>query len=425
MQLFTRRKTLIGLAIASPIFGAVGTAQAQQAQTSREKRNLKAIQSYFDGLNSKDVSHVPFAPNVTFSTPLLKNPAKGEAAVRQLTADFARRLLRVRIDRHVIDGDFAYSRFEIDWPENVVAHSTDYFTFADGKIASVEVYFDPRELLALFERQKAREGGTALVRSQPVKPQTTFDTYKNKYSSFRLERTSSGILTVKMHTNGGPLRLSLMARQEFPQVFHDIATDLGNEVVILTGSGSTWIKDVEFESFGNVADPQVFKGTLTDLRRTLYNLLDIEVPVIAAVDGPAFINSHFALVNDVVLASETAQFQDLPHIPSGLVPADGVQVVYEELLGPVRARHFLWTGRIMSAQEALRLGVVAEVLPSDRLMSRANELAEQLLKTPSLTRRYTRLVLTKRLKQRIVENVPYDMALEGASITASGNPESE
>lgn len=259
----------------------------------------------------------------------------------------------------------------------------------------------------------------------PSNPMSTFDNYKDQYPSFNLTRTPNGILTVRMHTNGGPLVLSLRVRQDFPRVFHDIATDPGNEVVILTGSGGTWIKDVDFQSFGNVADPQVFRGTLTDLRRSLYNLLDIEVPVIAAVDGSAFINSHFALVNDIVLASQTAQFQDLPHIPSGLVPADGVQIVYEDLLGPKRARYFLWTGQIIKANEALQLGMVDEVLSAARLLDRAKELAEQLLKTPSITRRYTRLVLTKRLKQRIVENVPYDMALEGASITASGNPNNQ
>lgn len=281
-------------------------------------------------------------------------------------------------------------------------------------------------VVVLHDSATAQLGEPKQVIAQPSKSSTTiFDTYKNKYPSFRMERTSSGILTVRMNTNGGPLALSLSVRQDFPKVFHDIATDPGNEVVILTGSGGTWIKDVDFRSFGNVADPLVFKNTLTDLRRTLYNLLDIEVPVIAAVDGPAFINSHFALINDIVLASETAQFQDLPHIPSGLVPADGVQIVYEELLGPKRARYFLWTGQILSAREALNLGIVDEVLPSNRLLARANELAEQLLKTPSLTRRYTRLILTKRMKRLINENVPFDMGLEGASITAGGNPSNQ
>jgi enoyl-CoA hydratase/carnithine racemase len=296
------------------------------------------------------------------------------------------------------------------------------FSFVVAVIALLSLLF---VAFTFISHEKASAQSSQSIPTNPRINQsntTTFDTYKNKYPSFRLERTSSGILTVRMNTNGGPLVLSLSVRQDFPRLFHDIATDPGNEVVILTGSGGTWIKDVDFRSFGNVADPQVFRGTLTDLRRSLYNLLDIEVPVIAAVDGPALINSHFALVNDIVLASETAQFQDLPHIPSGLVPADGVQIVYEELLGYRRARYFLWTGQIIDAKEALQLGLVNEVVPSSQLLARANQLAQQLLKTPSITRRYTRLVLTKRLKNHLNENVPYDMGLEGASITASGNP---
>ena len=268
---------------------------------------------------------------------------------------------------------------------------------------------------------QASESKPAITRPS-IGSMTTFDTYKNRYPSFRMERTPDGVLTVRMNTNGGALVLSGSSRDDFPQVFHDIATDPGNEVVILTGSGGVWIKDADTQSFGDVRDPVVYKNTLTALRRSLYNLLDIEVPVIAAVDGPAFINSHFALINDIVLASDTAQFQDLLHIVNGLVPADGVQIVYEELLGSKRARYFLWTGQIIPAQEALRLGMVDEVLPPARLLSRANELAEQLLETPSLTRRYTRLILTKKMKRLINENVPFDMALEGASITANGNP---
>ena len=270
-------------------------------------------------------------------------------------------------------------------------------------------------------------GGTAnaqtTISKQTGDTMNAFDGYQNRYPNFNLTRTPNGILTVKMNSGGGALVLSGQSRDDFPRVFHDIATDPGNEVVILTGSGGTWIKDADTASFGNVRDPLVFKNTHTALRRTLYNLLDIEVPVICAIDGAALINSHFALINDIVLAGETAQFQDRPHIINGLVPADGVQIVYEYLMGPKRARYFLWTGQTLTAREALNLGLVDEVLPSARLLARANELAAKLLETPSLTRRYTRLLLTKKLKQLINENVPYDMALEGASITASGNPE--
>lgn len=264
----------------------------------------------------------------------------------------------------------------------------------------------------------------AQASNKPSTPQSTstFDTYKDKYPNFSMERTNSGILTVRMNTNGGSLVLNATVRDDFPRVFHDIATDPGNQVVILTGSKGTWIAKADPQSFGNVKDPLVFDNAIRALRRSLYNLLEIEVPVIAAVDGPALINSHFALVNDIVLASERAQFQDLPHIPSGVVPADGVQVVYREILGPVRAKHFLWTGKVINAPEALQLGMVSEVLPADRLLARANAIAEQLLKVPPLTRRYTRLILAREFKNKLNEQIPFDMGLEGMGFTVLDSP---
>lgn len=277
-------------------------------------------------------------------------------------------------------------------------------------------------LIYCYQFANAQSRNEQPARTQPAINQSTsmFENYKNRYPNFRLERTASGILTVSMNTNGGSLILNATARDDFPKLFHDIATDPENQVVILTGSSGTWIAKAEPQTFGNVRDPLVFQNTIRALRRSLHNLLDIEVPVIAAVDGPALINSHFALVNDIVLASERAQFQDIAHIPN-VVPADGVQVVYRELLGPVRAKHFLWTNEIINTREALQLGLVSEVLPPEQLLPRANELAEQLLKIPSLTRRYTKLMLAREFKNKLAEQVPFDMGLEGMTFTAQDN----
>jgi enoyl-CoA hydratase/carnithine racemase len=79
------------------------------------------------------------------------------------------------------------------------------------------------------------------------------------------------------------------------------------------------------------------------------------------VNGPVNIHAELAVLSDIVLASENAAFQDAPHFPNGLVPADGVHVIWPYLLGRNRGRYFLLTGERLSAQEALRLGVVAEV----------------------------------------------------------------
>ncbi|WP_236648845.1 enoyl-CoA hydratase/isomerase family protein [Spirosoma sp. 209] len=122
----------------------------------------------------------------------------------------------------------------------------------------------------------------------------------------------------------------------------------------------------------------------------LQNLAAIGVPVIAAINGPATVHSEYALTADVILASESAYFQDFPHLTFGIVPGDGIQTVWTRAIGDYWARYFLYTQQSLSAQEAKQLGVVAEVLPPVvLLMERARTLAEQFLRIPQLTRSTT------------------------------------
>ena len=81
-------------------------------------------------------------------------------------------------------------------------------------------------------------------------------------------------------------------------------------------------------------------------------MLDIEVPMIAAVNGPVTVHSELAVLCDVVLARTDTYFQDAPHFPGGLVPGDSMQVVWPMLLGPNRGRYFLLTGQEIHAEEA-------------------------------------------------------------------------
>src|SRR4030095_11185245 len=105
-----------------------------------------------------------------------------------------------------------------------------------------------------------------------------------------------------------------------------------------------------------------------------------------------------------------ATFQDAPHFPNGLVPGDGVHVVWPLVLGINRGRYFLLTGQKLSAQEALQWGVVNEVLPPDQLVARAWTVAEHLVKQPPLTLRYARVTLAQRLKQLLLDNLGYGLA---------------
>ena len=144
----------------------------------------------------------------------------------------------------------------------------------------------------------------------------------------------------------------------------------------------------------------------------LQNLLNIDAPMISAVNGPATRHSELPLLCDIVLASETACFHDSGHFENGQVPGDGVNIVYPLLLGLNRARYFMLMGQSLSAQEALRLGLVNEVLPPDELLARAWEIAEKLVKHPPLQLKYTRMVLTEELRRRLQEHVGYSLILE-------------
>ncbi|MGE0823097.1 MAG: enoyl-CoA hydratase/isomerase family protein [Candidatus Binatia bacterium] len=246
---------------------------------------------------------------------------------------------------------------------------------------------------------------------------STFESYATKYQHLRMERRG-GILQVTLHSEGKTLRWGGGPHGELGPAFRDIGADPGTKVVILTGTGSSFIEEVDSNIVGQrlpntQMSPRVWDHIYWDAKQLLMNLLEIEVPMIAAVNGPVNIHAELAVLCDIVLAADHAAFQDAPHFPNGLVPGDGVHVVWPLVLGINRGRYFLLTGQKLSAQEALRLGVVSEVLSADRLLPRAWELAEQLVKQPPLTLRYARVALTQRLKQLMLDNLGYGLALQG------------
>ena len=238
----------------------------------------------------------------------------------------------------------------------------------------------------------------------------TLDEYANKYETVKFERRD-GILQVTFHSHGGSLKWGGPAHREFGYAFADIGSDPENRVVILTGTGDDYC--AEFEGTRPRRTPKTWDTTYWEGKRLLTNLLEIEVPIIGAVNGPALIHAEIPVMSDIVLASENATFQDAPHFPRGVVPGDGVHVVWPLLLGQNRGRYFLLTGQTLSAQEAKELGVVAEVLPRDNLLPRAWQLAEQLCQQPDLTLRYARVALSLQLKRQMQDMLGYGLAIEG------------
>ncbi len=247
-----------------------------------------------------------------------------------------------------------------------------------------------------------------------------FEEYSEKYRTIRMRR-EDGILEMQFHTDGGPLRWSLLPHGELEKAFLDVGRDPENQIVILTGTGDEFSGPaVSPGGHYRTRDPATaaaWDAIYWEGKHLLMNLLNIEVPMISAINGPAVRHAEIPLLCDIVLAAEEATFQDSAHFSGGLVPGDGVHVVFPLLMGTNRGRYFLLTGQILTAAEARDVGLVNEVLPRQKLLPRAWEIARQLLKRPPLIRRYARVLLTQDLKRRMHDLLGYGLALEGLAAT--------
>lgn len=245
----------------------------------------------------------------------------------------------------------------------------------------------------------------------------SFASYKDKFKYVRFRR-EDGILELALHQDGKECRWTVTdgsLHEELPDVFYEVGRDRDNRIVIFTGTGDSWLRDIDFSGYDSSfrVTAQYLDKIYKEAKDIARNLLDIEVPVIGAVNGDAFIHSELILLSDIVLAADHAAFADKAHMPNNAVPGDGVHVVWPMLLGPNRARYYLLTGKEIDAREALSLGLVAEIMPKEKLLPRAWELARYLLTKSTLTLRYSRVALTLELKRRMLSDLGYGMSLEG------------
>jgi enoyl-CoA hydratase/carnithine racemase len=241
-----------------------------------------------------------------------------------------------------------------------------------------------------------------------------FDEYRDRFPNARLTRSNTGVLEVALHTNDGTLVFDGYIHEQFVDLFHAIGSDPDNRVVILTGSGDAFMDSISPEGF-DFFTPQGYDKIYREGKRVLMNILDIEVPLIAAVNGPVRLHSEYILLCDIVLATPETVFQDKPHFEFGIVPGDGVHLLWQEVIGSIRGRYFILTRQELDAETAKEWGAVNEIVPADKLLGRAHEIAEGLAKLPRLTTSYTRIALTQKLRRIIDEGVGYGLALEGIS----------
>ena len=125
--------------------------------------------------------------------------------------------------------------------------------------------------------------------------------YFTAYRSLRLSRDAQGVLVVEFHTKGGPLTFTAQDHTEFVDAFYRIAQDRENKIVILTGTGGEFIPGIDFSSFGNVADPEVWSQVHDEGVQILENLANIRVPLQRPAHRRLTQETSFRRTGDVAL----------------------------------------------------------------------------------------------------------------------------
>jgi enoyl-CoA hydratase len=245
---------------------------------------------------------------------------------------------------------------------------------------------------------------------------------KDGYTSMTSERLGDVLrITLanprnKMNAVDGEMHAELVA------LFQELKTERSARAVILTGSGRAFSAGGDFAWMSGIG-PEDLDELRREGKQLIWNLLDVELPIVAAINGPAVgLGATLALLCDAIFIADTATVAD-PHVRVGIVAGDGGAVVWPLAMGPVRAKRYLLTGDALSAADAERMGLVSAVVTPDELQADALAFAQRLAAGAPLAVRYTKLAVNQLLKQAMTTTFDYSTALELVTFASADHAE--
>lgn len=213
-----------------------------------------------------------------------------------------------------------------------------------------------------------------------------------------------GIATITLNRPQALNALTDTMQREWLEAIRDATYDDEVKVLVVTGAGRAFCAGAnpraleqakQFESMNFMERKDMMREGIYGIARLLQ---DLDKPYIGAINGPAVGGGmDFASMCDIRIASDRARFS-MGYVRMGVIPAGGGCYFLPRILGVAKACELIWTGRMIDAEEALRIGYVSKVVPHDELEAQTKELATQLAKGPTVAIR-----LAKRLIYRCLE----------------------
>lgn len=225
----------------------------------------------------------------------------------------------------------------------------------------------------------------------------------DRFAGYSRIRASREGRVLKLELSNPSLRNAVDAQmhRELASIFTDAQEDEESLAVLLTG-------DPAGKAFSAGGDIRWMKESLekgsggpgaVEARRIVGGLLDLEKPIVAAINGPAVgLGATIALLCDVIFIAESGHVAD-PHVRVGVVAGDGGALVWPLLVGPARAKEYLMTGDPVPGPEAERIGLVNHVVADDALHDRAMGFAQRLARGAPQAVQHTKTAVNLVLRQ--------------------------
>jgi enoyl-CoA hydratase len=206
--------------------------------------------------------------------------------------------------------------------------------------------------------------------------------------------------------------LNNQTRAEFAAAVAEVAADDNTKVLILTGSGRAFVAGSDIKEFS-----QTTAYTAHNIQRLGEMVEKLEKPVIAAVNGFCLGGGcEIAMACDIIIASEKAKFGQ-PEINIGIIPGGGATQRLPQLVGVCRAKELIYTGDIIDAGQAERLGLINRVVPVDELMPAARELAKKIAAKSAAALKLAKTAINRGMQTNLESGLKYEYELYSLALS--------
>lgn len=245
----------------------------------------------------------------------------------------------------------------------------------------------------------------------------------DEFESISFDRDGD-VLVVTIDRSGDDLnRVDDRLHLELTGLFPRLQRERDARAVLLAAAGRAFSAGGDFAWFPQLQEPGRMGDLHLDGKALIWDLLDVPLPIVCAVQGPAVgLGASIALLCDAVFIAESASLAD-PHVKVGIVAGDGGTVAWPLAIGPLLAKRYLLTGDPIDAQTAARIGLVTEAVPDGGLRDRAMAFAKRLAAGAPLAIRGTKQAVNAQVKAALQQSFDVATALEIATFQSEDHAE--